>query len=220
MVVMEGETSGAQQLTPGREGNPKHSPSDCHPGGSTPCQLQVNLVDLADDELWQLLEVTLRELNAPPGTHCQHLGGIQWEWGSWCGWLGGHLSERGMVGTCRTTNSTTCSYTIRWRWESRGQPPHPPASTQPNGDMGYLINTLATGLQLGTPCINTFSAKAMPGKREVSFERCYHEVLCIRPLPRVNGQREYHMIAKGASGYGQIYGPYHQHSPSPPKINS
>ena len=42
-----------------------------------------------------------------------------------------------------------------------------------------------------------------------------------RPLPRVTGQREYHMIAKGGSArYGQIYGPYCQHSPYPPKVNS
>ena len=38
--------------------------------------------------------------------------------------------------------------------------------------------------------------------------------VCKRPLPRISGQREYSMIAKGGSGrYCQIYGPYHQHSP-------
>ena len=46
--------------------------------------------------------------------------------------------------------------------------------------MGCLINTLALGLQLGTPRINTFSGKAMPGKTEVSFEQWNHGVQCIK----------------------------------------
>ena len=46
--------------------------------------------------------------------------------------------------------------------------------------MGHLINTLALGLCLGTPRINTFSGEAMPGKTEVSFEQWYHEVQCIK----------------------------------------
>ena len=36
------------------------------------------------------------------------------------------------------------------------------------------------GLQLGTPCINTFSSDATPGKTEVSFEQWYHEVQCVK----------------------------------------
>ena len=51
----------------------------------------------------------------------------------------------------------------------RGQPPEPTGPTQPDEDIGCLINTLATGLQLGTLRINTFSGKAMLGKMEVSF---------------------------------------------------
>ena len=42
------------------------------------------------------------------------------------------------------------------------------------------MNTLAMGLRLGTPLINTFSGKAMPSKMEVSFEQWYHEVQCIK----------------------------------------
>ena len=49
-----------------------------------------------------------------------------------------------------------------------------------NLDVGCLINTLALGLHLGTPRINTFSGKAMPDKTEVLFEQWYHEVQCIR----------------------------------------
>ena len=39
---------------------------------------------------------------------------------------------------------------------------------------------LATSLQLGTPHINTFSGKAMPGETEVSFEQRYQEVECVQ----------------------------------------
>ena len=46
--------------------------------------------------------------------------------------------------------------------------------------MGCLINTLALGLHLGTPRINTFSGEAMPGKTEVSFKQWYHKVQCIK----------------------------------------
>ena len=74
MVVVGGEPSGSHHPTPDREGNLQHSPCDCHLGGSTPCQLQASLGDLADDKLWQLMEdlyweVTLRELNEPAETH-------------------------------------------------------------------------------------------------------------------------------------------------------
>ena len=62
MVVVDGEPSGAQHQTLDREGNPQHSPHDCHPGGSTPHQLQANLGDLADDKLWQLMEVSAGRL--------------------------------------------------------------------------------------------------------------------------------------------------------------
>ena len=65
-------------------------------------------------------------------------------------------------------------------WEPREQPPHPPAPVQPNEDVRHLINTLATGLQCGTPHINTFSGNAMPGKMEVSFEQWYHKVQCVK----------------------------------------
>ena len=46
--------------------------------------------------------------------------------------------------------------------------------------MGHLIKTLATGLHLGTPQINTFSGKATLGKTEVSFEQWHHEVQCMK----------------------------------------
>ena len=47
-------------------------------------------------------------------------------------------------------------------------------------DVGHLINTLASGLHLGTPRINTFSGNTMPGKTEVSFKHCYHKVQCVK----------------------------------------
>ena len=46
--------------------------------------------------------------------------------------------------------------------------------------MGHLINTLASGLHLGTLRITAFSGKATPEKTEVSFEQWYHEVQCVK----------------------------------------
>ena len=43
-------------------------------------------------------------------------------------------------------------------------------------DVGHVINTLVTGLHLGTPRINTSSGKTTLGKTEVSFKQWYHEV--------------------------------------------
>ena len=75
MVVMNGEPTGTQPPTLDREEECQLSPSDPHPAGRTQCQLQADLWDLGDTELWQLMEdlcqeVTLRELNATPGIHC------------------------------------------------------------------------------------------------------------------------------------------------------
>ena len=65
-------------------------------------------------------------------------------------------------------------------WVPQGPPPQPLRPGLANLDVGHLINTLASGLHLGTPRINTFSGKAMPGKTEVSFEQWYHEVQCVK----------------------------------------
>ena len=157
MAVIDGEPSGTQHLTPDREGNPQQSFSDHHPGGSTLHQLQMNLGDLADDELQWLMEdlhweVAVRELNALP----RYLPLTPW--GNLVG--NGDPNEddcevtflRGEGGTHRSTSST-------------------PATTQSNEDVGHLINMLAMGLQLSTPHINTFSSEAMSSKTEVSFEQ-------------------------------------------------
>ena len=66
------------------------------------------------------------------------------------------------------------------RWVPQEPPPQPPRPAPANTDVGHLINTLVSGLHLGTPRINTFSSKAMLGKTEVSFEQWYHEVQCIK----------------------------------------
>ena len=58
--------------------------------------------------------------------------------------------------------------------------PQPLRPAPANPDVGCLISTLVLGLHLGTPRINTFSRKAMPGKTEVSFEEWYHEVQCVK----------------------------------------
>ena len=65
-------------------------------------------------------------------------------------------------------------------WVPPGPPPQPLRPAPANLDVGHLINTLASGLPLGDPRINTFSGKAMPGKTEVSFEQWYHKVQCVK----------------------------------------
>ena len=65
-------------------------------------------------------------------------------------------------------------------WLPLGPPPQSPRPAPPNPDVGHLISTLASGLHLGTPRINTFSSKATPGRTEVSFEQWNHKVQCIK----------------------------------------
>ena len=65
-------------------------------------------------------------------------------------------------------------------WVPLGPPPQPLRPPPANLDVGCLINTLASGLCLGTPRINTFNGEAMPGRTEVSFEKWYHEVQCVK----------------------------------------
>ena len=137
----------------------------------------------------------------PPGTHYQHLGGIQWGNGDPnVDDLGGHLSERGRVGTCRTTTSTPCFQTTRWRVGTQRTTSSPPAPTQPDEDVGCLINTLATGLQLGTPHINTFQQQSHTRQNgSVFWTMVPQGTVCKRPLPRVIGQRGVSILSlKGA----------------------
>ena len=65
-------------------------------------------------------------------------------------------------------------------WVPQGPPPQPPRPAPANPDVGHLISTLALGLCLSTPRINTFGAEAMPGKAEVSFEQWNYEVQHIK----------------------------------------
>ena len=65
-------------------------------------------------------------------------------------------------------------------WVPQEPPPWPIRPAQVDLDMGHLLNTLALGLHLGTPRVNTFSGDVMPGKTEVSFKQWYHEVRCVK----------------------------------------
>ena len=56
MAMLTREPSGTQPLPSDGEEQPHLSPSNPHLGGRTPQNLQVNLWDLTDDELWQLME--------------------------------------------------------------------------------------------------------------------------------------------------------------------
>ena len=84
------------------------------------------------------------------------------------------------MGSPKTTIPISSSSTTRWRVGSSGTTSSTPRPALANPDVGHLINSLALGLHLGTPRINTFSGKAMLGKTDVSFEQWYHEVQCIK----------------------------------------
>ena len=151
---------------PDREEIPYSPPNNPYLDGKAPHQFHMNLGDAQlrqlMEDLWQ--EVSQREVNASPQEPILRLLDVSSRrWGPQCGWQGAHLHEREGMGTQRTATST--------HW--------PP---QPDKDVGHLINTLTTRLQLGTLRINTFSGKAMLGKTEVSFEQYYHEVQCVKDL--------------------------------------
>ena len=55
-----------------------------------------------------------------------------------------------------------------------------PGTAPAQPDMGQLINTLTSGLQIGTPKISTFIGNMAPGRTEVSYEQWSHKVQCIK----------------------------------------
>ena len=63
-------------------------------------------------------------------------------------------------------------------WVPTGPQPQPVSPALAGPDMGQLISTLMSGLQIGTPKISTFSGNMAPGKTEVSYEQCSYEVQC------------------------------------------
>ena len=75
------------------------------------------------------------------------------------------------------------------------------------GGIQHLISTLATGLQMGTPRINTFSGNATPGNTEVSFEQWYHEVQCADDHCLESVVQK--SIERDSSRYGLVHGSYH-----------
>ena len=154
-------------------------------GGGTPQCFQTELGDLTDRELQQLMEdpqqeIALCKLHAPP-SNTQPTA-----WGKPSG--SGNYQE----------DDLEVTFPREGGWDPPGQLPPTPAPVQPDGgwvpppppqpqrpapadpDVGHLINTLASGLHLGTPRINPFSGKAMLDKTEMSFEQWYHEVQCVK----------------------------------------
>ena len=65
-------------------------------------------------------------------------------------------------------------------WVPTGPQPKPVSPALAGPDMGQLISTLTSGLQIGTPKISTFSGDMAPGKTEVSYEQWSHEVQCVK----------------------------------------
>ena len=131
------------------------------------------------------------------------------KWGSWCGRPGGHLSERQRVGSPRATISASCPCVTRWRMGAQRITPHPPVPVQPDEDVGYIINTLAMGLWIGTPHQHLQWWCYARQNEGVIWVVVPQGMVCKRPLPRVSGQRKHSTFSQGGSRHGQIHGSYH-----------
>ena len=133
-----------------------------------------------DQELWQLMEdlhqkIALHDQHAPPSNPKQTL------WGKPSG--SSNFDEDDQEVTFpqgggwvppRQPSPTLALVQPDGGWVPQEPPPQPIRPALADPDVGHLINTLASGLHLGTPRINTFSGNTMPGKTEVSFEQWYH----------------------------------------------
>ena len=159
-------------------------PQQFPPSGGTVHHLQVDLGDLANHELRQLVEELHQEitqcgmnapLSSPPPSE-------------WACPLGSREPKEddqevtfpggGRWGPLR--QSTPAAEQPAGGRVPSGPPQQAPCPALAGSDMGQLINTLTSGLHIGTPKISTFSGDVTPGKTEVSYEQWNHEVQCIK----------------------------------------
>ena len=156
--------------------------------------------DLKDAQLRQLMEdlnqeVAHRELNVPPR------GSPMGLWRTLAGDRDSNVDDEevtflgGRGGNAEDSHLT---------------PTAPPQSEE---DVACLVCTLATGLQLGTPKINTFggNATSFPTRKDRSILQTVvpQGTMCQGPLPRMCGLGRYcQVIEKGSGGYGLVHGSY------------
>ena len=175
------------QSPPSGEEDESYSPTgNPHLGGRTLHCLQTELGNLTDQELHQLMEdlcqeIALCELHAPPSNPHPT------PWGEPSGSRNPNGDDQEVSfprgGGWVPPRQQYPSPAPGWPdggWVPQGPPLQPQRPALPNPVVGHLISTLALGLGLGTPRINTFSGKAMPGKTEVLFEQWNQEVQCIK----------------------------------------
>ena len=185
MAVVGGEPSIPQPL-PSEGKEDVHSPTSYpQPSRETQQHLTTDLGDLVDDKLHQLMEdlcqeVILCELNVPPKSPPP----VPWRDPASNGGLDEDdqevtFQEREGVPPCQPFWPPAPPQSDGG-WASQGPPPQPLTPAQPSAGVGHLINTLMSGLHLGTLRIYTFSMEVTPGKTEVSFEQWYHEGQCIK----------------------------------------
>ena len=147
-------------------GEAQTQPYRTPPNEETPRRIHAQLGDLNDDELQQLMRDLSQEIaqcksTAPPSYPPPR---------DWAHPSGNMVPEEG---------DREVTFPRGGRVPTGPQPlPTSPAPAGP--DMGQLISTLTSGLQISTPKISTFSGKAAPGKTEVSYEQWSHEVQCIK----------------------------------------
>ena len=138
---------------------------------------------MSSDSSWRTFARRLLSENwmHPQSTTSNTFGKSSGKGGSWCGWLGGHLSERWRVGTCRTTSLTPCHCSTQWRcW----------MSYKLSGNRNVTWYPWYKHLQW-------WSHTRQDGS--VFWTVVPWGTVDKRPLSQVSGHREYHMITKGGS---------------------
>ena len=130
------------------------------------------------------------------------------EWGSWCGWLGGHFSE-GRVGCPRATILISCPCTTRWRVGAQRTTSLPPCTYSTWWGCRTPNKYTSHGVVTWYPWINTFSSNATPSKMEASFQQWYHDVQCVKDHYPESVVREsiVHSLKRVAADMARYMGP-------------
>ena len=148
IVVRDAEPSGAQPPTPDRGRYLHHPPI-------TPTQVGGPHVNCRWT-LWPWGCQAMAVHGGPPlggssqgakhtsqGPTTDPLGKSSGKQESWCGWPGGHLSERERVGTQRTTTFTSYPHSTRWRHRT---------SYKYNGHQSMTWHPLILTISVAKPC--------------------------------------------------------------------
>ena len=184
MKAIEGDPSKPQPPPSEEEGNP--SPTDnSHPSGETHNVSKWSLATSLTMNCISSWRISARRLHSMNWMH--HRSPPTMPWGHPSGSRNPNEDDQEVTflrrGGWVPLGKPSVSPALAWPdggWAPQGPPPQTQIPAQPNPDVGHLINTLASGLHLGTLRINTFSSEAMPGKTKVLFKQWNHDVQCVK----------------------------------------